>query len=222
MCRRNCDCDCGNGCVSKGRRRTESNSSRRRLEDIDRDKLLRDTPIELDNGDIFEADYACMFAMDIARNENQSLRRIMSQDWSTKNKMMADAVTEHLQVIQRRCFVEAKKAISNLGEIREKYPEIKLNSMPDKDEIVNEAHSYYKMILDMKQCIAYSELASRYTRNSIVWAWVMSSSTQAEQDKACGMLTNMPHALSCQAPLRQNKTKHVACWSTPSMLASGR
>merc|ERR1719461_631843 len=118
----------------------------------------------------------------------------MMQNWSTGNKMMADAVTEHLQVVQRKCFVEAKKAILQLGKLRDQYPEVKLNAMPDKDEIENEAHAYYKLILDMKQCVAYTELASRYNRNSIVWAWVMSSATQEEQDMACGNLVNTVNA----------------------------
>merc|ERR1719461_2800093 len=100
---RRCDqglCETRCGCNNASRRRLGGHSDSEE-DEMDRDKLLRDTPIELDNGDIFDADYACMFAMDVARENNQSLKRIMSQDWSTKNKMMADEVTEHLQVVQR-------------------------------------------------------------------------------------------------------------------------
>jgi len=180
-----CRDDCG--CNNANRRRLQGGPKRN-------PNWQRDTPITLDNGDIFNADYACLFAMDAARDENKSLRRIMAQDRSGGSELLADAVTEHLQVVQRKCFVEAKKAIAQLGDIRGQYPDVVLNTLPNKDEVENRAHAAYKLILDMKQCIAYTELASRYTRNSIVWAWVSSSGTREEQDKACGTLVNTVNA----------------------------
>jgi len=182
------DCPCNN---AGGGRRLQGEGEPKR-----NPNWQRDTPIKLDNGDIFNADYACMFAMDAARDENKNLRRIMAKDRSGGSDMLADAVTEHLQVVQRKCFVEAKKAIAQLGDIRRQYPDVVLNKMPDKkkEQVENRAHAAYKLILDMKQCIAYTELAGRHTRNNIVWAWVMSSGTRAEQDMACGALVNTVNA----------------------------
>merc|ERR1719336_3735047 len=104
-----------------------------------------------------------MFAMEAGREISPKLMKILSQDRSTSDETMASVVTQQLQGVQRKCFVQAKKAIFELGEMRDKYPDVELNTMPDKRDIENKAHALYKLILDMKQCMAYTELASRYT-----------------------------------------------------------
>lgn len=161
QCQASCKTDCTCTC------------SRRRLADTFRED---------------EQDEVCEVSMAEARKYNGRLIKMIKK---AKKANMGDRVALTVKDIQETCYQNAQEAIVQMGEAWTTMEAMNKKGIDiEGTDVQKTVGELYENIVYMKQCLAYTEMALRYDRNTLLWTWLMSNGDANERDSACGTLVN--------------------------------
>lgn len=153
------------------------------------------------DGELATSDLVCDEAMDEAWSLRKQLKKMIDE----RDVSHSIGLTKAVKQIQNKCFVKARTAIETLGLFLQEQPDALKDSAEGftwavDPESLTFPHNLLSLVMYMKQCLAYTEVALRNNQNALLWAWLSSSGSAEERDNACGNLVEKVNGQMEAAP----------------------